>query len=58
LGYSDGYRYPHDYPGNFTQQQYLPDALTEQRFWHGQHSPAEEKLVERMQNYWGKRYEE
>ena len=58
LGYSDGYRYPHDFPGHFTSQQYLPDALTEQRFWHGQHSPAEEKLVERMHNYWGKRYEE
>ena len=57
LGYSDGYRYPHDYPGHFTPQQYMPDALQNERIWHGQHSPAEEKLYERMVNYWGKRYE-
>ena len=56
LGYHDGYKYPHDYPGHFTEQQYLPDALVNERLWHGQHSPAEEKLVERMINYWGERY--
>ena len=56
LGYHDGYKYPHDYPGHFTPQQYLPDALTGERLWHGQHSPAEEKLVERMISYWGERY--
>ena len=52
LGYHDGYKYPHDFPGHFTEQQYLPDALVNERLWHGQHSPAEEKLVERMINYW------
>lgn len=56
LGYHDGYKYPHDYPGHFTEQQYLPDSLVDERLWHGQHSPAEEKLVERMINYWGERY--
>ena len=58
LGYHDGYKYPHDYPGHFTPQQYMPDALTNERLWHGQHSPAEEKLYERMVNYWGDRYKE
>ena len=57
LGYHDGYKYPHDFPGHFTPQQYLPDALTEERFWHGQHNPTEEKMYQRMVNYWGKRYE-
>ena len=56
LGYHDGYKYPHDFPGHFTPQQYLPDALVNERLWHGQHSPAEEKLVERMKNYWKTRY--
>ncbi|MBR7029893.1 MAG: replication-associated recombination protein A [Prevotella sp.] len=56
LGYHDGYKYPHDFPGHFTQQQYLPDALMNERLWHGQHSPSEEKLLERMINYWGERY--
>jgi len=58
LGYHDGYKYPHDYCGNFTVQQYLPDALTDKRFWHAQHSPAEEKLYQRMLNCWGDRYKE
>ena len=58
LGYHDGYKYPHDFPGNFTPQQYLPDALTGERLWHGQHSPAEEKLYERMVAYWGDRYKD
>ena len=58
LGYHDGYLYPHDYPGHFTPQQYMPDALVDERIWHGQHSPAEEKLYERMVNYWGKRYKQ
>lgn len=56
LGYHDGYKYPHDFPNHFTPQQYLPDALRDERFWHGQHNPAEEKLCQRMQSYWGKEY--
>ena len=58
LGYSDGYQYPHDFTGHFTPQQYMPDALQQQRLWHGQHSPSEQKLYERMVSCWGKRYEE
>lgn len=57
LGYHDGYKYAHDYPDNFVQQQYLPDALKEERIWRAQHSPAEEKLYQRMLTCWGKRYE-
>lgn len=53
LGYSDGYKYPHDYPGHFTPQQYLPDALQSIRFWHAQHSPAEERLYQWMKTCWG-----
>lgn len=58
LGYHDGYKYPHDYAGNFTPQQYLPDNLRTVRFWHGQHSPAEEKLYQRMISCWGDRYKD
>lgn len=58
LGYHDGYKYAHDYPGHFVAQQYLPDALSRERIWFGQHSPLEQKLYERMVNYWGERYEE
>lgn len=58
LGYSDGYKYSHDYPGHFVRQQFLPDELQEARLWHGQHNPAEEKLYQNMLNCWGDRYKE
>ncbi len=32
LGYSDGYKYPHDYPGHYVEQQYLPDELKDSKF--------------------------
>ena len=57
LGYHDGYKYPHDYPDHFTPQQYLPDALTDRRLWHAQHSPSEERLYQRMIACWGERFE-
>ena len=58
LGYHDGYKYAHDYPDNFVEQQFLPDALTGRRLWHAQHSPAEEKLYQRMLRCWGDRFKE
>ena len=27
LGYNEGYKYPHDYPGHWVEQQYLPDKM-------------------------------
>ena len=58
LGYHDGYKYPHDFPGNFTPQQYLPDALQDQRLYHAQHSAAEDKLYRRMVEKWGDRFKQ
>lgn len=58
LGYSDGYKYSHDYPGNFVQQQFMPDGLTEERIWHAQHTPGEEKLYQRMVQCWGDRFKD
>lgn len=56
LGYSDGYKYAHDYPGNFVVQQFMPDELRNERLWHAQHSPSEEKLYQRMLQCWGDRF--
>ena len=33
LGYADGYKYPHDFPGHWVEQQYLPDELAGTVFW-------------------------
>lgn len=58
LGYHDGYKYPHVYPGHFTSQQYLPSEIQNERFWHAQHSPNEEKLYNWMVTCWGDRFKE
>ena len=57
LGYHDGYKYAHNYPGNFVVQQYLPDAIKNERLWHAQHSPSEDKMYQRMLACWGDRFE-
>jgi len=58
LGYSDGYKYAHDYPGHFVVQQFMPDELQQTRLWHPQHSPTEEKLYHNMLSCWGDRFKE
>lgn len=58
LGYHDGYKYAHDFPDHFVEQQYLPDQLKGSRFWHAQHSPSEEKQYQWMLRCWGDRFKE
>jgi len=55
LGYADGYCYPHDYPDNFAAQQYLPDALQNEGFWHPCDNPVEAKQRERLNRLWKER---
>lgn len=58
LGYGTEYKYAHDYEGHFVNQQYLPDALRRQRFWHPQPNPSEDKLHLQMQRCWGNRFDD
>lgn len=58
LGYHDGYKYAHDFPDHFVEQQYLPDQLKDSKFWHAQHSPSEEKQYQWMLRCWGDRFKE
>ena len=56
LGYAEGYKYAHDYPGHFVRQQFLPDELKDHRIWHPQENAAEARHKERMQALWGERF--
>ena len=56
LGYSEGYKYAHDYENHFVKQQFLPDELANTQLWTPQPNAAEEKLKERMQYLWKDRY--
>lgn len=52
LGYHDGYLYPHDYPGNFTPQQYLPNEVKDEVLWKPCNNQAEERSRDRMNTLW------
>ena len=55
LGYHEGYKYAHDYPGNFVRQQYLPDGLEGSRFWTPGANPQEERAWALQEARWGNR---
>ena len=55
LGYGEGYKYAHDFPNHFVEQQFLPDALQGTQFWHAQGSPQEQKMAEWMKHLWGEK---
>lgn len=57
LGYATGYKYAHDYPDHFVEQQFMPDRLVEQRFWEPCKNASEDKLSERMRRLWNKKYQ-
>lgn len=48
LGYHEGYKYAHDYAGNYVAQQYLPDDLKDRKFWIPGNNPAEAKMQQRL----------
>jgi len=56
LGYSKEYKYSHDYPGNFVNQEYLPDEIANQRLYIPQNNALEVKVLERLKFWWKKRF--
>jgi putative ATPase len=45
LGYGKHYKYPHDYPNHYVEQQYLPDALKGRTFWKAQDNDSETRIM-------------
>ena len=52
MGYGKSYKYPHDFPGHFVEQQYLPDKIAGTRLWESQGNRSELKLQEYLDTYW------
>ncbi|MDD7100444.1 MAG: replication-associated recombination protein A [Bacteroidaceae bacterium] len=50
IGYGADYKYPHDYPGHYIRQQYMPDELKNIRIWQCQNNGTENKLHDYMQS--------
>ena len=56
LGYSDGYKYAHDYPGHFAELEFMPTELTGHKFYEPADNKQEEGLRTRLQTLWPKYY--
>lgn len=55
-GYGKSYKYTHDYPNNFTTQEYMPDELSGVKFYDPSESPRESELRKRLQFFWREKY--
>lgn len=52
LGYGTDYKYAHDYPGHFVNQQYMPDSVQGTQLWTPQPNPAEAKMASHLASLW------
>ena len=52
MGYGHNYLYPHNYPGNFVVQQYMPESLGYVRFWNPGNNPAESRSAALQHERW------
>ncbi|MDO5703250.1 MAG: replication-associated recombination protein A [Lachnospiraceae bacterium] len=50
LGHGIGYKYAHDYPGNYVKQQYLPDEIASERFYEPTSNGFEDQIRERLES--------
>lgn len=56
LGYSDGYKYAHDYQGHFADQEYLPESVSGIVFYEPQTNRHEDAFRAYLENCWPKYY--
>ena len=56
LGYGDGYRYAHDYPGHFADLEFMPAELSGKKFYEPADNKHEEGLRTRLEGLWPKYY--
>jgi putative ATPase len=56
LNYGKNYKYSHDYPNHFIEQQFMPDELTKERIWKVQNNPSESKLGDWLRALWKGRF--
>jgi len=55
-GYGKGYKYSHDYPGNFVSQEFLPDEIRGKKLYDPGRNPREEDMRKRLKAMWKGKY--
>lgn len=56
LDYGKEYKYAHSYPGNFVEQEFMPDKVSGTQLYDPGKNPAEEKLREKLREQWKDKY--
>lgn len=56
MGYSDGYKYAHDYPGHFADLEFMPSDLSGKKFYEPAENRQEDALRARLESLWPKYY--
>lgn len=56
LDYGKGYKYAHDFEGNFVEQEFMPAGLEGTRFYEPGDNPREEEIARRMERLWKGKY--
>jgi len=51
LGYGRGYKYPHDYPGHFVEEEYLPENLKGRTYYHPTEQGFEREIKKRLESW-------
>lgn len=56
LDYGKNYQYAHDFPGNFVEQEFLPDAIRGAKLYDPGNNATEARLREYLRNCWKEKY--
>ncbi len=56
LDYGKNYKYAHDFENNFVSQEFLPDEISGTKLFEPQQNPPEQKIRQRLQQFWKEKY--
>ncbi len=56
MDYGKGYKYAHDFPGNFTEQEFLPEKISGTKLYEPGNNAAEARMLEYLRNCWKEKY--
>lgn len=56
MNYGSGYKYSHDFPGNFAYQEFMPEEISKNTLYEPQDNAREKDFRQKLQNLWRKKY--
>lgn len=56
LDYGAGYKYPHDFENQFTQENYLPEKISEHKYYTPGNNKRENEINQKLKNWWPNKY--